>query len=119
MENKTSVGTALGRGLRTRCPRCGEGALFRRWLETHERCTACQLVYQPDQGDTLLFMIITDRIPLLAGIAAVYFGFRSSSLPLMFAFLTAMIVPMLATLRQRQGLALALSYLSRLYLGGA
>lgn len=70
-------------------------------------------MYQPDHGDTLMFMVITDRIPLLAGIGAVYFGFSSSNMPLTIGFLACLVAPLLATLRQRQGLALALVYLAR------
>lgn len=108
----------LLRGWRRRCPRCGEGQLFRRKLETNERCDACGLEYQPNHGDTLMFMVLTDRIPILFGIIAVYFlGFRSSNLPVTLAFLVSMTVPLLATLRHRQGVALAMVYLSRLYFG--
>lgn len=65
-----------------------------------------------------MFMVVTDRIPILFGVIAVYFlGFRSSSLPITIGFLIAMTVPLLATLRQRQGLALSMVYLSRLYFG--
>jgi hypothetical protein len=65
-----------------------------------------------------MFMMITDRIPLLAGVVAVYFlGFRNSSVPMIAASLSALVVPLLATLRERQGLAIALVYLSRLYFG--
>jgi hypothetical protein len=65
-----------------------------------------------------MFMVITDRIPILFGVIAVYFlGFRSSSLPVTIAFLIAMTIPLLATLRERQGVALAMVYLSRLYFG--
>ncbi len=65
-----------------------------------------------------MFMVLTDRIPILFGVIAVYFlGFRSSNLPITIAFLIAMTVPLLATLRERQGVALALVYLSRLYFG--
>lgn len=61
-------------------------------------------------------MIITDRVPILLGIALVYFGFRSTNIMVASGFLVALVVPMLATIRARQGLALALDYLSRLYL---
>ena len=108
----------LLRGWQRRCPRCGEGDLFRRRLETFDRCAKCDLQFQPNHGDTLMFMVITDRIPILFGVIAVYFlGFRSSSLPITITFLIAMTVPLLATLRERQGVALAMVYLSRVYLG--
>ncbi len=107
--------TTLARGWRRRCPRCGEGPLFRKWITTHERCSECHLLFQRDYGDTLGFMIITDRIPLLLGIAAVYFGFSGLNRTTAFIFFAALAIPMLATIRQRQGVALALDFLSRFY----
>jgi uncharacterized protein (DUF983 family) len=112
---RTPIRTALGRGLRRRCPRCGEGQLFRRGLKTHERCSECGLLYQRDYGDTLMFMIITDRIPLLAGIAILYFGIHPTGWLSTAMFFGALSLPLLATLRERQGLALALDYLVRLH----
>ena len=40
----------LRRGLRLRCPRCGRGALFRGPFTMHERCLACGLVLEREQG---------------------------------------------------------------------
>ena len=103
MDNRTPIGLALRRGLRRRCPRCGVGPLFRRGIKTYERCSACDLVYQKDRGDTWLFMIITDRIPILFGIAAVYFGFHPTTPLAVTAFFVAIAVPVIATIRERQG----------------
>jgi hypothetical protein len=62
--------------------------------------------------------MITDRVPLLAGIVLVYFlGFRSSNWMVTVGFLAALAIPLIATIRERQGLALALVYLSRRYFG--
>lgn len=113
--DRPRVAEVLRRGVRRRCPRCGEGALFRRGITAHERCSECGLLYQRDQGDTWIFTIIMDRIPLLGGIAAVYFGFQAHSWWLAALFWTALVLPTIATIRERQGLALALNYLSRLY----
>ena len=111
MDNRTPIGLALRRGLRRRCPRCGIGPLFRRGIKTHERCSSCDLVYQRDRGDTWLFMIITDRIPILFGIAAVYLGFHPTGPAAVTAFFAAIAVPVIATIRERQGMALAVDYL--------
>jgi uncharacterized protein (DUF983 family) len=108
-------GDVLRRGWRRRCPRCGEGALFRRGLQFHQRCSECGLLYQRDYGDTWIFMIITDRIPIGFGVILVYFGWQSTSMATLAAFALAVALPLLATLRQRQGMALALDYLSRVY----
>lgn len=116
MVNKPTVGLALRRGWRRRCPQCGEGPLFVRGIKTHERCSACGLLFQRDRGDTWLFMIITDRIPMLFGIALVYFGFHPQGVLAVGAFFLALAVPIIATIRERQGLALALDYLVRLSL---
>ena len=104
---------ALFNGLRRRCPRCGEGPLFRRGLKTYERCSECSLLFQRDYGDTLMFMIITDRIPILFGIAALYFGIHPNGWASTVFFFAALSVPLLATLRERQGLAIALDYVVR------
>ncbi len=108
---RTPARLALRRGWRRRCPRCGEGPLFVRGIKTHDRCSTCGLVYQRDRGDTWLFMIITDRIPILFGVALVYFGFQPEGGAAVTAFFLALAVPILATIRERQGLALALDYL--------
>lgn len=107
--------TVLARGIRGKCPRCGEGALFERWVKPHERCSHCRLLYQRNYGDTWMFTNLMDRVPLLFGIAAVYFGFRATNWMIGAAFLAAMLIPFVATMRNRQGLALALDYLVRVH----
>lgn len=116
MVQRDSIRTVLGRGLRTKCPRCGEGPLFRRWIETHERCPNCRLLYQRNYGDIWIYMLILDRIPILFGIALLYFGFRATNWMAIAGFAIVMALPLLATMRNRQGLALALDYLSRVYM---
>jgi uncharacterized protein (DUF983 family) len=115
MSDKTPFGLAIRRGWHRRCPRCGEGALFSRGVKIHERCSSCNLRYQRDYGDTWMFMIITDRIPILFGVAAVYFGFRPQNWLATAAFVVALAAPILITFRERQGVALALDYLFRLH----
>jgi uncharacterized protein (DUF983 family) len=42
----------VARGLRGRCPRCGEGKLFRGFLTLRERCERCGFDYKfADAGD--------------------------------------------------------------------
>jgi uncharacterized protein (DUF983 family) len=108
--------SVLARGLRRRCPRCGEGALFRRGIKAWDRCSACGLLYERNYGDTWMYTIITDRIPIFAGIVAWYFGFRATNWAAAGFFFVAMAVPLILTIPHRQGLAIALDYLSRVYL---
>ncbi len=50
---KRNVWTALKRGLRGRCPRCGEGKLFRAFLKVDDHCPVCELDYTPHRADDL------------------------------------------------------------------
>lgn len=42
--------TSIGRGLRLRCPRCGEGRLFRGWFAMNDACSACALDFRQEHG---------------------------------------------------------------------
>ena len=44
------VAQILRRGLRLRCPRCGTGALFERWLTMRPACAACGLSFEREAG---------------------------------------------------------------------
>lgn len=47
-----SLSTPISRGLRGRCPRCGEGSLFRGFLTLRPRCESCGLDLSfADAGD--------------------------------------------------------------------
>ena len=62
---KRSVWTALKRGFRGRCPRCGEGKLFRAFLKVDSNCSACGLDFTPHRADDLpayLVIIIVGHI---------------------------------------------------------
>ncbi len=40
----------VARGLRLRCPRCGAGRIFAGRFRIHQRCPACQLVFEREPG---------------------------------------------------------------------
>lgn len=42
---------AAWRGIRGKCPRCGEGALFARWLKPHGYCPACAQDWSHQRAD--------------------------------------------------------------------
>jgi uncharacterized protein (DUF983 family) len=45
------VWTALRRGWRGRCPRCGDGALFGGFLKMRSHCPTCAMVFEPYRAD--------------------------------------------------------------------
>jgi uncharacterized protein (DUF983 family) len=50
---KRDVWTSMKRGLRSRCPRCGEGKLFRAFLKVDGNCSVCNLDFTPHRADDL------------------------------------------------------------------
>jgi uncharacterized protein (DUF983 family) len=108
----TLIGTALRRGLRKRCPHCGEGRLFSGWTFV-ERCSACGLVFARNYGDTWAFIILGDRLPLGAMIAVIYFGVIRSYPTTALAMLVTLTAVAIWTTPNRWGAAIALDYLSR------
>ncbi len=61
------------------------------------------------------FFVVMDRIPILVAIATIYFGFRVTNWLIALAFFFAIAGPLVVTMPQRQGIAVALNYLSRVY----
>jgi uncharacterized protein (DUF983 family) len=62
---KRDVWTALKRGFRGRCPRCGEGKLFRAFLKVDDHCSNCGQDFTPHRADDLpayLVIIIVGHI---------------------------------------------------------
>jgi uncharacterized protein (DUF983 family) len=50
---KRNVWTAMRRGLRGRCPKCGEGKLFRAFLKIDDHCSACGQDFTGHRADDL------------------------------------------------------------------
>lgn len=62
---KRDVWTAVKRGFRGRCPRCGEGKLFRAFLKVDDHCSVCKLDFTPHRADDLpayLVIVIVGHI---------------------------------------------------------
>lgn len=50
---KRDAWAAVRRGFFCRCPRCGEGKLFRAFLKTTDKCSECGLDFTPQRADDL------------------------------------------------------------------
>jgi len=65
LKEKRDVWQALKRGFRGRCPRCGEGKLFRAFLKTTDSCSNCGQDFTPHRADDLpayLVIVIVGHI---------------------------------------------------------
>src|ERR1700735_3622311 len=53
LKEKRDVWQARKRGFGGRCPRCGEGKLFRAFLKVDDHCSVCGLDFTPHRADDL------------------------------------------------------------------
>jgi uncharacterized protein (DUF983 family) len=65
------ISTILGRAWRFRCPRCGDGALYRKDVRMFRKCPVCELSYFPESGFYLGGMILNYVVTVLI-IVAIY-----------------------------------------------
>ena len=68
---KRDLWTAMKRGFRCRCPRCGEGKMFRAFLKTADNCSVCGLDFTPHRADDLpayLVIVIVGHIVVPAAL---------------------------------------------------
>jgi uncharacterized protein (DUF983 family) len=102
----------IARGLRGRCPRCGEGKLFRGFLTLRERCDRCGLDYNfADAGDgpAVFVILIGGAIVVCAALVTEvvyqppYWVHAALWLPLI-------LIVTLVPLRLLKGLLIALQY---------
>lgn len=59
------IGLGVKRGLRLRCPQCGEGRLFRKFLKVSERCECCgadNTVYPCDDMPPYLTLFLVGHL---------------------------------------------------------
>jgi uncharacterized protein (DUF983 family) len=63
--DEKSILTGLKRGLSRRCPNCGEGRLFTRYLKIRRPCEACgadNTIYPSDDFPPYLTILITGHV---------------------------------------------------------
>ena len=114
---KRDVWAAMKRGFRGRCPRCGEGKLFRAFLKTADSCTHCGQDFTPQRADDLpayLVIIIVGHIvvPTALFIEINY----SPPVPLQLAiYLPVTFFASLALLQPVKGTVVALQWALRMH----
>ena len=105
------ISQSLRWGLRGRCPRCGQGALFETWHQIRERCPQCDLEYEPSAGDTWFFMYMTTGGLTGVMIVAMLLSRPSNLFLAQLVLIPVAILVIGGTLPYRKGLAVAIDYL--------
>ncbi|MHB8529340.1 MAG: DUF983 domain-containing protein [Caulobacteraceae bacterium] len=71
LSKRTGLRLAVARGLRGRCPHCGEGRIFHRYLKVSSRCAVCDHdldAYPSDDGPAYFTILLVGQLvvaPLL------------------------------------------------------
>jgi uncharacterized protein (DUF983 family) len=71
---RPDYGTLMSRALQLKCPRCGQGNLFRRWYSMHERCEKCGMKFDRGPGYYLGSMYINYGLTAVITTAVFLFG---------------------------------------------
>jgi uncharacterized protein (DUF983 family) len=120
MTEPSSPPSALAAGLTGRCPRCGQGPLFRSGLIVRDRCGRCGLSYAfADAGDgPAVFAIFILGFLVLAG--ALWVEFRLEPPVWVHVALWGVLTPLLALalLRVLKASLIALQYKHKAGEGG-
>ena len=114
---KRDVWKSIKRGFRGRCPRCGEGKLFRAFLKVDNNCSVCDLDFTPHRADDLpayLVIIVVGHlvVPLALFIETNY----SPPLALQLAiYLPLTLVASLALLQPVKGAVVGMQWALRMH----
>jgi hypothetical protein len=79
------------RGLRNRCPNCGDATLFREgtWFEVNKSCPACGLLFERDEGFFIGSMSLNYGVTLVCFLTPVillaYYGVIGSTTTIILA----------------------------------
>jgi uncharacterized protein (DUF983 family) len=103
---------AVSAGLRGRCPRCGDGRLFKGFLALNPRCEACGLDFAfADSGDgPAVFIILIAGFIVVFLAMAVEITWQPSYWVHALIFLPLTLAVSLGLLRPMKGLMIGLQY---------
>jgi uncharacterized protein (DUF983 family) len=113
MTNQASQdGLPIGRGLRGRCPRCGEGRLFQGFLSLQSACEHCGLDYSfADAGDgPAVFVILIGGFIVVFAALITEIVYQPPYWMHAALWLPLILIVTLAPLRLIKGLLIALQY---------
>lgn len=67
--------TMLSRGVRRKCPPCGSGKLFRRWVTMVDDCPRCGYHFEREEGFFLGAIVVSVIVTELVIVAVIAVGF--------------------------------------------
>lgn len=108
------LGPLLRRGLRKRCPHCGEGAVLDERERLRHHCEHCGYEFERRGGDLFFFLYVGAGAITFVFIVVMYtFRIWSYGWEVRLPYLLLGIGTMIGLMSRRMGVAVALDYLSR------
>ena len=104
--------SALGRGALCRCPRCGDGRLFRKWLKPVDRCSVCGLDITGQRADDLpayIGIFVTGHL-LAPVIITLVVSYSLSPMALLAIIIPLALVMLIALLQPSKGAVIGLQW---------
>lgn len=108
---------AIWRGLRLRCPNCGEGKLLHSYLKVNDRCSHCDqdLSHQrADDGPAYLTILVVGHI-LGFALHIIYVALRPDPLTLSILLMIVTVAASLFMLPRMKGLVVAYQWAKRMH----
>lgn len=112
MTDQSQTGLPIAKGLAGRCPRCGEGKLFRGFLTLRERCESCGLDFAfADSGDgPAVFVIFFSGFIVVGAALIVEFLYHPPYWLHALLWAPLILITTLGPLRPLKGLLIALQF---------
>ena len=111
-ELPANIWQALWRGVLCKCPRCGQGKLFRKWLKPVDKCPNCALDISGQRADDLpayVGIFVTGHL-LAPVIIALVTGYALSAMALLAIILPLALVMLIGLLQPSKGAVIALQW---------
>ena len=109
--------TALAKGWRRKCPKCGQGALLHSYLKVNDTCTVCDLElhhHRADDGPAYLTILIVGHI-MAPGLYAVFTTWRPEPLTLFGIFAVGCVALSLYLLPRIKGAIVAFQWAHKMH----
>ena len=106
------VATAMGRGLKMKCPHCGKGGLFSRFLKIAEHCRACGEEFHHHRADDFpayLVIVVVGHI-IVPTILAVEVAYAPPTWLQLVVWLPLTLISSLALLQPTKGAIVGLQW---------
>jgi uncharacterized protein (DUF983 family) len=100
----------FSRGVRRKCPQCGQGALFSHWYKLRSHCPVCGLKYLENQGDLWGVLLFADRVLFMVPLIAVVMVTQNSKAIWPYFFGGVLALGLILTFPHRMGISVAFEY---------